>query len=217
MELTVLENGIIKPTKECLMIQPYQTIWERDRSEHKVLAMAEIAFIELMASPKKTNPFYGYSNKLPTPQEAPAAPIDEDQQLLVENTDESVVVFTSPRALKIMQNKFQQWPTWRPDRLIWQGIKQYQEFYYNASPYLSYYESNLVAANKVRDHYLTFDMNKMNLKTGMPIYKAKDITDGIKNANGVLTELMAMREKVDEEIFQNAKSRKNRSINHFER
>lgn len=192
------------------MTYPFCDIWARDTSEHKAVALAEIAFIEFMSSPKKTNPFYGYSDALPKPPPPPA----EGEPLQI--ADHTVIVL-SERAKKIIANRFKEWPNWSPDNLVWEAIEQYKEFYYNASPNLAYYESNLKAAAKVRDFFDTFDMGERNFKTGMPIYKAKEITDAIKNADEVMTKLSAMKAKVDEDIYEQSKSRKNRQINPFER
>ncbi len=56
-----IENRIVKPQLETLMIQPFKEIWERDHSEHKAQAMLEFSYIEFMVSVKKTNPYVGYS------------------------------------------------------------------------------------------------------------------------------------------------------------
>lgn len=56
-----IENRIVKPQLETLMIQPFKEIWERDSSEGKNQAMLEFAYIEFMVSVKKSNPYVGYS------------------------------------------------------------------------------------------------------------------------------------------------------------
>lgn len=61
MNLFILENNIAKPNLETLLIEPFKTIWERDTDEHKSQAIKEFTFIEFFCSPKKSNPFAGYS------------------------------------------------------------------------------------------------------------------------------------------------------------
>lgn len=64
MQLFHIENKVAKPTPEVLLIEPFKTIWERDTSEHKTMAIKEFSYIEFMCSPKKTNPFHGYEEAL---------------------------------------------------------------------------------------------------------------------------------------------------------
>lgn len=60
MQLFQIENGMVKPTTEVLLTNPYKQVWDRDMSVGKEQAMKEFAYIEFMSSPKKTNPFWGY-------------------------------------------------------------------------------------------------------------------------------------------------------------
>lgn len=60
IEVFEIEHGIVKPTKEILLIEPFKTIWERDNTAKKEMAMKEFGYIEFMVSYKQTNPFIGY-------------------------------------------------------------------------------------------------------------------------------------------------------------
>lgn len=53
----------VKPNSETLLIPPYNEIWERDESPDKDVAIAELTYIEFMASKKKSNPYKGYSQE----------------------------------------------------------------------------------------------------------------------------------------------------------
>lgn len=64
MILFVIENNIVKPTRESLMIYPFPDIWNRDKTEKKDIATKEIAYIEFFCSLLKTNPYAGYTNDL---------------------------------------------------------------------------------------------------------------------------------------------------------
>jgi len=55
-----VEGKVVMPTTEALITEPFKTIWERDDSEHKGVAMTEFAYIEFMESHLKSNPFAGY-------------------------------------------------------------------------------------------------------------------------------------------------------------
>ena len=50
--LFIVENNIAKPNTETLLIEPFKTIWERDKTEDKGQAIKEFTFIELMSSKK---------------------------------------------------------------------------------------------------------------------------------------------------------------------
>lgn len=60
MKIFVLENQVVKPTDEILLVYPFKDIWERDTSKNKEQALREFAYIYFMMDPKKSNPFYGY-------------------------------------------------------------------------------------------------------------------------------------------------------------
>lgn len=63
MKLFIIENGLVKPTRESLMIYPYGEIWNRDTTEKKDIASKEVAFIEFFCSYLETNPYAGYTNE----------------------------------------------------------------------------------------------------------------------------------------------------------
>lgn len=59
MDLFELINGKAFPSIHALMIQPFKGIWEADTSEQKNEAINIFTYVELLCSPKKSNPFYG--------------------------------------------------------------------------------------------------------------------------------------------------------------
>ncbi len=187
MNLFIIEGTTVKPTQETLLIYPFSEIWNRDTSENKEWAQKDFTYIEFLCSPKEENPFYGYDKE------------------------------SGIRSQKIIENIQRTIPNYDIDDIVKEGVDIYEEFLHNASPSLSYYESNLAAANKVKNFFLTFDMNERNEKTNVPIFTAKGITDAIKNADDVLIKLDSMKKKVQQEVFQNVKTTGNRGVNHFER
>lgn len=61
MEIFYIEGDRVRPTTHILLISPFKEIWERDKSPKKSQAIKEFTYIEFLCSPKKSNPFSGYS------------------------------------------------------------------------------------------------------------------------------------------------------------
>lgn len=61
MELFEIINGVVYPSTHALLIEPFKTIWETDDSKGRSRAMKVFRYVELMCSPKKSNPYFGYS------------------------------------------------------------------------------------------------------------------------------------------------------------
>lgn len=194
MEIFILENGIVRPTKEILLVFPFQDIWERDTSSHRAIALAEFSYIEFLVSPKKANPFYGYTSE--------------------DNPD----IHRSQRARKIIESQFRSINLdWQPDDVVKNGVRQYQEFYYKASPSLTYYESAVAAAETLKTYFKTFNLDERTKSGGM-VLKAKDITNALTDTKMVLTNLNSIKEQVYEEVYNSAKTKNNKVINDsFER
>lgn len=55
-----VENKSVFPNPETLLIEPFKSIWNRDKTKAKNKAMEEFAYIEFMSSMKKSNPFRQY-------------------------------------------------------------------------------------------------------------------------------------------------------------
>lgn len=64
MDLFEVNNGIAFPSIHALIIEPFKGIWEADTDSGKGKAIKVFTYIELMCSPKKSNPFFGYSEKI---------------------------------------------------------------------------------------------------------------------------------------------------------
>lgn len=63
MDLFTIENGVAKPSEHALLVEPFKTIWEQDKSKIKGDAMKSFTYIELLCSIKKSNPFSGYDEE----------------------------------------------------------------------------------------------------------------------------------------------------------
>jgi len=105
---------------------------------------------------------------------------------------------------------------WEMDPLIEQALTKIRVFQEEASPTYKYYTSASVAAEKMRTFFNTFDINERNSRSGMPLYKPADITRALNDTDKVLQNLNAMKEKVEQELFEQTKTRGNKQINPFE-
>lgn len=62
VEIFEIDGSVVRPVKDILLIYPFNEIWNRDETKHKSIAINELAYIYYLVSPKKTNPYSGYSN-----------------------------------------------------------------------------------------------------------------------------------------------------------
>ena len=184
MNLFVIEDGVVKPTQEALVIPAVKFLRDRDKSEKKERATLEYAYVEFFCSKKKTNVYAGY-------------------------IDDAV------RSFKIIEGLFKK-VTWKPDKAVKKVIDIYLEFQYKASPTLSFYESALVGLQKLQDYYNTIDMTLVT-RGGALVNKPSDVARGLSATASLLTEFTSLREKVEQELLSNTKTKGNRTINHFEK
>jgi len=102
------------------------------------------------------------------------------------------------------------------DSLIKEGIELYEKLRVEASPTIQYYLAAKAGAEKMMNWLNTFDMATLNLKTGMPMYKPREITSALRDTYEVMKTLNALEEKVNEQLFESMKTVGNKEINHFE-
>jgi hypothetical protein len=193
MQLFIIENNIVKPTTEVLLISPFREIWNRDSSEGKEFALKEFAYIEFMCSPKKTNPFYGYQE-------------DERSDKIIANIfkgNSQVIVRGDTEVL------------YEPDMLVVDGIDTYRGFLKSASFSLSFLEACILGANKLIDFFTTVDLDERT-KSGGVVYKPADVTKALSDAFNVVKSLNAFKEKVEQELYENTKLKGDIEINPLE-
>ena len=105
---------------------------------------------------------------------------------------------------------------WDPtDRLLLQGIDKLKEFQAEASVTYNYYMAAKTAAEKMPQFFISFSMADVNLKTGAPIFKPRDITSALNDTSRVLENLNTLREKVDNEIFEEVKKKGQKIVSPF--
>ena len=64
MDIFEIQNERAVPSTHSLLIEPFKTIWDNDKSKSKEDAIKKFTFIELMCSRKKSNPYIGYSEDI---------------------------------------------------------------------------------------------------------------------------------------------------------
>jgi hypothetical protein len=102
------------------------------------------------------------------------------------------------------------------DSLIKEGIELYEKLRIEASPTIQYYLAAKAGAEKMMNWLNTFDMATINTRTGMPMYKPREITSALRDTYEVMKTLNALEEKVNEQLFESMKTVGNKEINHFE-
>ena len=102
-----------------------------------------------------------------------------------------------------------------PDDLMRDGIDFLLEHQKTSSTTYSYYLSARAAAEKLQHFFNTFDMNSVNIKTGAPIYKPKEITTSLIDTARVVENLDALEEKVINEIYETAKNKGQKTVSIF--
>lgn len=104
---------------------------------------------------------------------------------------------------------------WEINPLMERALIKVVEFQKDASPTYSYYMAVLEAAEKMKSFFKEFDINERNEK-GVPVYKPAEITRALNDTDKVLQNLDSMKEKVEQELFEQTKTRSNKVINPFE-
>lgn len=56
-----VQNKIVIPNEETLLVPPFKEIWDRDKDKNKGMAIKEFAYIEFMTSMLRSNPYREYS------------------------------------------------------------------------------------------------------------------------------------------------------------
>lgn len=104
---------------------------------------------------------------------------------------------------------------WKPDHLIYDAMAAIKELQEEGSLTYSFWMSAKIAAEKMKEFFIDFDINERNERTGNPIYKPADISRALKDAETNLTTLTSLKKKVDEEIFELVRTRGDKEISPF--
>lgn len=104
---------------------------------------------------------------------------------------------------------------WKPDHLIEGAILKVTQFQQEASTTFNYYVSAKRAAEKMQDFFNEVDIGERNMKSGTPIYKPRDITSALNDTEKVLANLKSLEKKVEEELYEETKTKAGKEISHF--
>lgn len=183
MDLFEVINGRAFPSVHALMIEPFKTIWASDPTPEKGNAIKVFSYIELVCSPKKSNPFFGEKEDIrpsKVKKEIWGDPNKEDTEFMI------------------------------------LGAIKYRELLEHASPTYSLLHSALVAKDKLETYLQNFDLNERT-QSGTAVIKPRDITSALKEIPDTAKGIVAMREKVQQELIEEAKTRNQREIGDYER
>lgn len=192
MTLFIIDGTIVKPTPEVLLLSPFREIWERDFSDRKENAIKDFSYIEFTTSPKKTNPFAGYSEKERG--------------------------FEVRRAIGYYYNDIVDTNNpidFEPDILVKDGILKYKEFLTNASPSLRLLLGAKEAMRKLEEFFNTVDLNEKSEK-GALLYKPRDITNALQDVEKISISISNLQKKVEQELLESSRNKANRETGDYE-
>jgi hypothetical protein len=101
-------------------------------------------------------------------------------------------------------------------KLVLSAIARYQELRDKASFYMRFFIAQRTAAEKLIEFYETFEMTEKNQKSGVPLYKPRDITGAIKESSEVLSKMDALEKQIKAEEYSRLKTKGNRQISPLE-
>jgi len=104
---------------------------------------------------------------------------------------------------------------WEADNLIKEAIKVMDKFQKEASTTYNYYIAAKQATENMQKFFEEVDLSERNFKSGNPVYKPRDITNALTDTEKVLANIKGLEKKVEEELYEEVKSRANKTISPF--
>lgn len=104
---------------------------------------------------------------------------------------------------------------WQPDDEIKFALYKIEEFQTEGSFNYVMYKQSLETLIKTREYLLNIDLNERT-KSGIPVYKPADVYSAIEKVEKIMTSLNNLKEKVDQELFDQTRTRGNKTINPLE-
>lgn len=102
-------------------------------------------------------------------------------------------------------------PEWKPDELVLEGLKEIEKLQKEASYSYPFFQSAKKAVLSLQDFFNSVDLFATDDKN-KPIWKPKDITSALIDTDKLLTNLNQLDKKVEEELYEEVKSRSNKKI-----
>lgn len=131
-----VEGKAVIPNTETLLIEPFKTIWNRDTTPDKVVAMDEFKYIEFTTSMLKTNPYAGYN-------EDKKAEVIIEQCVHMENWQPDELILQAQERVRAFQDDAS--PTYSYYMAAKRGAEEMKTFFLN----FSMNEVNLKTGNPV--------------------------------------------------------------------
>lgn len=94
-------------------------------------------------------------------------------------------------------------------------VKKLEEWQTEGSVTWRYYMSQVNGAEKLIGFFNNFDLDTVN-ERGVPIYKPKEITSALADAEKIMQNLTSLRAKVEQEMFESAKGVAGRETGAYE-
>ena len=116
---------------------------------------------------------------------------------------------------KILKDEIITKEGWIEDELIKECMSKIDAFQRDASASYALWKASYRAKEKLETFFNTFDMNEKNEKTGLPVWKPKDITSALLDADKVTASLFSLEKKVEEDVFESVKTKGFKEISHF--
>lgn len=104
---------------------------------------------------------------------------------------------------------------WKPDQLILEGMEYIFKQQKEGSASYTLYLSTLQAKEKLESMFRTIDLNERNFKTGMPVYKPKELSTAMLDVDKITTALSTLEKKVEEELFDSVRTKGAKEISPF--
>lgn len=149
-------------------------------------ALKDFTFAELYTSKARSNPYSGYSDEV------------RMEKLGLEVYGKRGMLFSSL------------------DDDVKKCIEKLNDFQTQGSVSWRYYMSQVRAAEEMIRFFEEFSLNERNARTGMMMYKPKEITSALADADKILQNLTALRSKVEQEMFESSKGIAGRPIGDYE-
>jgi hypothetical protein len=212
MEIFIIENNVVKPSVEILLLYPFNEIWERDTSENKSTALKDFKFIEFFCSFKKTNPFCDILLK---------NDFRKDKDLNFDTISNCILDET------YIQNNFKDREfvvkkevygdgDYLTDDLILKAVVKYEQWNSENISSISYYRTSLFGAEKLKSTIVGMDFSERTT-TGSAVYKPTDLVKALENTDKICKNLITLKEQVYQDVTDSLKTKSNKTINSFEK
>lgn len=182
MDLFVIQGNNLYPSTYALMIEPFASMWENDNDPAKHNVLRDFKFIELLCSPKKSNPFFGYSKDIRPAKVKKEVYKDEHYEI------SSDVIAATAKYLELLKD---------------------------SSPSYDMFDAAMSAADKLKVFLRGFNLSERTQSGGL-LLKPADITRALKEIPDAAKGIEVARNKVQQELEEDAKTRNQREIGQYE-